>query len=291
MKNLIKNRWLPFEEARAFVRNTDIKTEMEWKRERKNLPSFIPREPYILYKREWKEFSDWLGTNNIRGQLRKYKVNDSFFLKWSHDMAYVLGFWWADGFMRERVRKDTKHHYYSIGVCQQTKDKYILEDILSKMNSDIPICVPKSRPNMSHFEIHSKLIFDSIIKLGGCPNKSLKSRMPKIPDKYFIDFIRGLFDGDGSISLYGKHKNSPRSYICSGSFLFIQDLEIQMKNWGINGLIRDNGNKKGPNGPCYLLSMGAGETRKLGNLMYYDKNLIKLKRKYDKFKLGGSQVL
>ena len=102
MTNLIRNRWLPFKEARRHVRKTNIKTEMEWKCQRKYLPSFIPRDPHIFYKKEWKGFSDWLGTNNIRGQLRKYKVNDNFFSKWSKDMAYVLGFWWADGYIRER---------------------------------------------------------------------------------------------------------------------------------------------------------------------------------------------
>ena len=52
MPNLIRNKWLPFKKARAYVRNTNIKTEMEWKYKRKNLPSFIPRDPHVFYKKE-----------------------------------------------------------------------------------------------------------------------------------------------------------------------------------------------------------------------------------------------
>ena len=34
----------------------------------------------------------------------KYKVNESFFNKWSPVMAYVLGYWYADGSMYPSVR-------------------------------------------------------------------------------------------------------------------------------------------------------------------------------------------
>ena len=30
---------------------------------------------------------------------RKYKVDDNFFKTWSSDMAYILGFWFTDGWI------------------------------------------------------------------------------------------------------------------------------------------------------------------------------------------------
>jgi len=293
-KGVLKRKWRSFPEALKFVRNLSkhqgINTRKKWYYEymsRGKKPKDIPSQPDDVYKgKGWVSWGHWFGTDNIRGQKRKYKVNDDFFKKWTSDMAYVLGFWWADGYIRKR--NNTYGYSYGFGISQKSDDKYILKEILDKMDSNNTIYQPKSRPEGSHFEINSKIIFKDIVRRGGSPNKSLITRFPKVPKKYFVDFIRGLFDGDGSISLCGKRKNSPSSYICSGSFLFIQDLYIIMKKWKIEGKITNNGNKSNI---CYLLKMGAGASRKLGELMYYDKDIIKLKRKYEKFKLGGAKIL
>jgi len=280
--------FLPFKEAHDLVcKNVSkfgINTERKWfyyKKYGYERPFRIPHSPHIVYKNKgWISWSHWLGTDNIRGTLRKYRVNDNFFKKWSEDMAYILGFWYADGYIRKR--RDRYSFCYGFSICQQTKDKYILKNILKKMNSNNPICCPKTRPNMSHFEISSEIIFNDIVKFGGLPNKSKIVRFPRISHKYTSDFIRGLFDGDGSISLIGK---SPHSYICSGSIMFIQDLKGILDKYEINGKIDDNGNKVNP---CFLLRFGADDTRKLGRLMYKGgSNKIKLKRKYERFLKGG----
>ena len=51
---------------------------------------------------------------------RKYDINEDFFDVWSSKMAYVLGFWFADGYMR--IEKS-----YRILFC--SNDKQILESI------------------------------------------------------------------------------------------------------------------------------------------------------------------
>lgn len=281
-------RFLPFNNALAIVlkgtKKYGIDTERKWQYQKKYgyiRPFNIPYNPQIAYKNSgWVSWSHWLGTDNIRGTLRKYKVNDDFFKKWSVDMAYILGFWWADGYIRER--RDRYSFCYGFSICQQTKDKYILENILCKMSSNNPICSPKTRPSMSHFEINSKIIFDDIVKLGGLPRKSKSIRFPNVQKKYVSDFIRGLFDGDGSISLIG---NSPHSYICSGSIAFIHDLKNILDGYEINTKIGDNGNRTSP---CFLLRFGANDTRKLGRFIYKNiDNKMKLERKYDRFLRGG----
>ena len=94
------------------------------------------------------------------------------------------------------------------------------------MGSNNPIRTPKSRPDSSHFEINSKMIFEDLLALGGSPNKSKSIRMPKVPKEFIGDFIRGLFDGDGSISINKKCKTTKSAYICSGNIDFIYDLKI-----------------------------------------------------------------
>jgi len=59
---------------------------------------------------------------------RKHSVNDNFFKKWSHNMAYILGFWWTDGWIERDKR---------FGICQNTKDVYLLKLISSYMDSKL----------------------------------------------------------------------------------------------------------------------------------------------------------
>jgi len=288
-----KKEWLPFEEARKIVRKDavlcGIDTERKWQYQKKYLykrASNIPYSPQIAYKDSgWISWADWLGTNNIRGQLKKYTVNHDFFKRWSADMAYILGFWWADGYIRKR--KGRYGYSYGFGICQHSRAKYLLRKIMDCMGANNPVWQPKSRPDMCHFELISKTIFDDIIIHGGKQRKSKTIRMPKIPNKYFPDFIRGLFDGDGCIFKFNK-KRSCSSYICSGSKKFLNDLKKIMEDKGFKTNIYSNGNKKHP---CFKLCFGVVQTRKLGNFMYKNyKNKLLLKRKFEMFKTAGEQT-
>ena len=76
-------KWLPFEEAviisRYHSKEHGINTKIKWIYF-KNKPDNIPFSPDLVYKNSgWVSWAHWLGTNNIRGCLRKYGVNDSFF--------------------------------------------------------------------------------------------------------------------------------------------------------------------------------------------------------------------
>jgi len=275
-------KFLPFKEAREMVLKESpkhgINTERKWQYQNKygyERPHMVPYSPNIAYKNKgWVSWSHWLGTNNIRGTLRRYIVNDHFFKKWSGDMAYVFGFWAADGYIRKRW--DRYSYEYGFGICQQSKDRYILEKILEAMGSNNHICCPKTRPNMSHFEINSQKIFNDVVKLGGLPRKSLVMRFPDIPKKYLPDFLRGYFDGDGCISLNTKN-HSVHCYFCSGSEKFIGKLQtILYDTWGIKG--------KPCYSSCFRLTFGMQDVLKLGNIMYgLGKSKIRLERKYDKF--------
>lgn len=284
--------FLPYEKARKIVLRDavplGINTEKKWVHHKKygyDRPFNIPFSPQIAYKNKgWISFGHWLNTKNIRGQIRKYSVNDDFFKTWSNDMAYILGFWWADGYIRKRQHRYT--NTYGFGLAQNTKDIYLLKEVLLKMGSNNPIYTPKSRPDGSHFEINSKIIFDDICKLGGSPRKSKTIMFPKdLPPKYLSDFIRGYFDGDGCITLNGKYKRSPSGYICSGNIKFIRRLKWVLMWNGIYGKIKNNGNRKNP---CYLLRFGAADMRKLGRFMYGKiEGQMKLFRKYKRFMEGA----
>lgn len=71
-----KKQYLPFEEAREYVQQLNLKTSQEWYKwaTNKKRPQFIPSHPPRTYKKEgWKGFGDWLGTGRIALKERKYK--------------------------------------------------------------------------------------------------------------------------------------------------------------------------------------------------------------------------
>jgi superfamily II DNA or RNA helicase len=65
--------WLPFEEAREFVRNLGLKSAKEWQKFAlsKNMPENIPTTPPKAYKDcGWISYADWLGTDYISTSKR-----------------------------------------------------------------------------------------------------------------------------------------------------------------------------------------------------------------------------
>ncbi len=68
--------WLPFEEAREFVRHLGLKSQKEWRGYCKSgdLPPDIPTTPSRTYENQgWSGVGDWLGTGSVANWLRDYK--------------------------------------------------------------------------------------------------------------------------------------------------------------------------------------------------------------------------
>ncbi len=76
---LAKLSWMPFEEAREFVRGFSIQGQKEWRSFSKTneRPPNIPVNPDSIYKYlGWKSYGDWLGNNNIGPKLYKFRKFD-----------------------------------------------------------------------------------------------------------------------------------------------------------------------------------------------------------------------
>ncbi len=145
-------------------------------------------------------------------------------------MAYVLGFIVADGCLVEH-----KNGYNCLNITN--KNKSILENILKIMNSSHKISV-KSRghgSNLEYFQmqIRDRTIYDDLLKLGLTPRKSKTIRMPNIPSEFFGDFVRGCFDGDGTVTVWQdprwKHPWQMRARFFSGSLNFLNDMQKSLR--------------------------------------------------------------
>lgn len=289
-----KDKFWSYNRSKKYIRKLGLKGQTEWDKYKADLkrPPYIPSNPWKYYKNKgWVSWMDWLGTKNHRPNERKYKVNDNFFKKWSPNMAYILGFWFTDGNM-----DDVRNIF---NISQHKKDKYLLKAILKEMNSNNPLRL--NRNNYS-FAIRSKEIVTDIKKLGGIPRKSLTVKFPKIPQRYLSDFIRGLWDGDGSISHVKKLNHYTSSFSCGSKIFIYKVLCVLRKNIkDLRGNIYIDFRKKGKKMPLhgflkkdsvtYTLHFGVNDTKRLRDFIYknLDKNntILKMKRKYNKFVNGG----
>jgi len=199
-------------------------------------------------------------------------VNKDFFKHWSRDMAYVLGFFSADGYMWKSGRGA-----YFFGF--QINDKGLLEDIKRVLCSTHKIAKRKRKDKNPQWndsyrlQIGSKEMFEDLLHLGMTPVKSNTLTFPQVPDTYFGDFVRGYFDGDGCVHFkkyFSKSKNKKiwvfSSRFTSGCKSFLEILHKKLKDQKVNkGFIVAKCDDKG-----YELVFSRRDSIALFNLMYHN---------------------
>ena len=281
--------FLDFYQSKCFVHKLKLKSCKEWKEYIKGKDIMIPHDPQSFYKdKGWNGWREWLGYDRKFDQnRRKYKINNNFFKYWTHDMAYILGLWWADGCICEKQ--------YRFEITLHKKDSYLFEQIAMLMNVDLQLI---KYNNCYSFVISSKNIYRDIIALGGTPKKSLMLIFPKIPEKYIADFIRGYFDGDGSI-FYAKNDSVYYASFSCGSERFLFQLEQELKKQIDNFKCYIYSRYRDPiiRGKKYKdifsseLKMNANITKRFGEYIYDTPSQLRMIRKYEKFqKIGKIKI-
>lgn len=199
---------------------------------------------YIKYSLNYKVLSDLLGISpgSLSGWFKKselnplsnqpghpnhptkYRCDEAKFKEWSPNMAYWLGFIWADGHIRnEKYRK----HLRIVLSYRDKEHLFLLKDFLK---SDIPLVESKVElKNGSEYDVISivinrKKLVDSLVEYNIFPNRSNDGvAFPEVPDKYSWCFIRGYFDGDGAI-----YRNQCCNFALSGWVLSFSGSKVNM---------------------------------------------------------------
>ena len=138
-----------------------------------------------------------------------------FFRSWSPTMAYVLGYWWADGCMR--IKRNTGAHTIEIA----SNDLDHLEEIARQIGGNYDLRKVSLLSNTYSVAFCSKEMYQDLEALGGTPRKSRTIGFPTVPTELLPHFVRGVIDGDGTLAWNGDR---PVLQIYSGSHQFLVDL-------------------------------------------------------------------
>lgn len=215
----------------------------------------------------------------------KYKINKDFFKTWTKEMAWVLGFICADGSVSTLPRNGGV-----LSICLAEKDLQLLNQINLLMDSNYPIRKKTTNKNTIAYrlDITVKEIVDDLMNLGVYPNKSLNLEWIDVPQSYIWHFIRGYYDGDGSIfygsgynNKNGKTKIQLRTSVL-GTEKFLTGIKNEFtKNYpNYNPKIQDRSH----NGYYRLEISGTTCALALCDLLYRDSSqLTRLNRKYEKY--------
>lgn len=137
------------------------------------------------------------GTQN----KRKYKINEDFFEAIdTEERAYFLGLMYADGSLSKRAS--------GISITLEQKDIHILETFSNiiygfiKLVESSNILIDGTEAKYNTLSFYSQKIHNDLKRWGCTPKKSFTITFPKnLSLDMYPHFIRGFFDGDGSICI------------------------------------------------------------------------------------------
>lgn len=207
--------------------------------------------------------------------VRKYGVNDDYFDNESSNMAYILGFLAADGTVAKNGNR--------IKIGLSSVDRKFLELIKEELGAESNIFDYETSNGymVSELGFTSQKIKQKLTEYNIIPGKTETFTFPtNLSKKYWIDFIRGYFDGDGSVGTAGP--SAIRWQICSHRPQVLETIvEFLFEEYGVPKVSIQK-NKHG-NSFLYTIQYSNNSTRKIFQILYTPNSLY-LPRKFEKFK-------
>lgn len=192
-------------------------------------------------------------------------------LVWSPEFAYAMGLMVTDG----SVSKNGRH------VVFVSKDREQLENFINALNIQVPISYTTSSytgKKVSRVQFGDRLFCDFLIGIGIMPNKTKTINVVNIPQKYFVDFLRGHLDGDGCVYSYWDPRWKS-SFMCYTTFVSASRNHVDWLQHEIYLLLGIKGHMSTTKkGTVYQLRYAKADSLKLWRNLYY-KNALSLSRK------------
>jgi len=198
--------------------------------------------------------------------------------KWSQNLAYAIGLIASDGCLS----KDGRHIEFTSKDIQLSKT-------FKKCLGLKHIKIGFKNSSYNKKKLYSRIQFGDVnfynflLSIGLTPAKSKTLGKLEIPKKYFPDFLRGNFDGDGSFYSYWDNRwaSSFLFYISfnSASIDYIRWLrENMLELMGIQG----HSYNKSYGSRAYQLKYAKKEAYVVIKSIYHSPHLPRLERKFEK---------
>lgn len=211
-----------------------------------------------------------------RNKPRQVRIFD-----WSPNLAYIVGLITTDGCLSSNYKNVifTSKDIELIGIAK---------NVLG-LNGKIGF-TRNSKSEAYRIQFSSVQLFDWLLSIGLTPKKSLTLKEISIPDNYFIDFLRGHLDGDGSIVTYTDFYNTKEKPEYIYKRLHVKFISASQDHifWlhdritkliGIQGAVHKTKVTEKRQNPIHIIKFGKKESLILLSKIYYSESLPCLSRK------------
>lgn len=206
-------------------------------------------------------------------------ANTEFFLKDSREMFYILGYWYADGYIGYK----NGGTYFDITSI----DKEQIEKVKNLMGIKTSILESKANKKVCYrITVGNKKLVTNLMERFGVPFNKTKSIIidkSLIPEEYFYDFLRGYFDGDGSLVIGSYTKKNGHASITGVKFVGSKNIIVSLYE-----ILKEDykcsfsKNKKEIDNDCWCVGVYGESGRRLLSNMYNEPTIF-LDRKYFKY--------
>lgn len=205
--------------------------------------------------------------------MRGNQKNKNYKPIWTAEIAYTVGLLVTDG----NLSKDKRHIDFTskdIELVRTFKSCLDLESKIGKKTSGF------SKKKYYRIQFSHVKFYNWLKDIGLTANKSKTISFLKISNKYFADFVRGHYDGDGGSYGYWDSR-WPNSFMFYTNFASASEKHIRWLRLNIEKFFRIKGHiSKSRN--LYILRFAKKESKTLYEKIYYEDSLPCLKRKKDK---------
>lgn len=194
--------------------------------------------------------------------------------KWSHELAYAVGLIVADGCLSSNRRH--------IEFC--SKDRCLVETFQRCLDLEqVKVGTKTSGTSTRRYyriQFGDVTLYHWLESIGITARKSLTIANVAVPNEYFFDFVRGLWDGDGTIYAVRDKRWANAMLVslgfASGSMLFLVWLKGELnERLGVQGFV-----SRGKQ--VMQLRYGRADSKKIIDALFYQDDLPHLGRKFAK---------
>ena len=235
---------------------------------------FYALKPHGIARRSYSESHILaLSQGKIKGKTVA-SLDESLFAEWSPEMAYLLGYIFTDGCL-------TRAGKQAYRVTISSIDREHLEKLASILGTEVRIAKRiQSKKGFSgvqdriihQLEFTRPRMIKDLCRLGLTERKSLILGFPEVPERCLREFVRGCWDGDGSIYVEERDKRLVAK-LGMGSRKFISGIRDRLVPLGLGKLtiyVREPHEKQGRKNPHYMLVIFGQYAVKFCEWLYND---------------------